>query len=996
MKKRIKAILLALAILGGTLAGDLTIKSYATEASSNNSANLSNEQNLLYLKAYVDDNDKVIESLTYQLADEASQNKYKEAIEKAKEVLEGKDKTSKVDEIIKKIDDAKGELIKTSEATIIACKKQVIVADKLSETYKDKKDYKESLEKIKTDKENLKGQLISEKPSGAGIKSEYEALKNKIDQLVTEKNIEQPEPKEDFVKEFDEKYLPKVSYFTLDDLREDAKKLLEDLAKLKNTDGFKNLEASKREAIEKASTDLETICRTSNSYDEIFAKLKDLAQLRIDFHREDFPDLKTIKVDLGESKQNESDYAAIIGKISEKIKENSKYLKKLEDDKLKNNQELKAKYNSLIAKAFKYAIDYAKGDKRPYEDYLSIDDELARTMMEIDEKYQKDPAKPSDDALSLEQAIAYAKNYRNSLAYKISDSSKQAEIDKLIKEAEELLDKYKNYPLLVSGQELKDKVKEINSKIDYKSSSKNFTTNREELMKKLKDLVGRKDNLRASSQYTNASKEYKNAYDKALEYADSLIYKDSKGEYVSLDDLNKAYDDLLSATNNLDRSSKNTKDKLEYLLSQDSTFRESDTYKKVLENSDKKDVIKNYENLIDQAKNELDKTSPSNSEIERIYNSLVDAIDEIKGNITKLQRILRSEVYLSKIFKDTSNYKNAKNSTNAVLKKAQEEYDSCIDRAKYLISAKLDDSTEASILLLTIQNSRKFIDGEITEDFYLVNKYYNLLKLVKDNKNYKNLGQVSRDRIEKALKLAEDAINNKDDEEKTKAALSSLEEALRDESVKKFIGEIKTNDGSSKDKAKQDLSKLVETDKLVKEQSFQYSKAQKVLRDAYDKALEAAKDVLNNGLASEDEIKTAYNNLLKARNALDGNQFQDRLQKLADKFTKEQELILDLNKRKELADKINALGTDKTKTMDDLIGVEKEFEAAKNPKLQAAITTQTLTPPGVLTTSKPLSTVTNPGAIVKTGINSIAKVAGILVVAALILTILNKLNKKEK
>ena len=120
MKKRIKAILLALAILGSTLAGDFTIKSYATEASSNNATNLSNEQNILYLKVYVDDNDKVIESLTYQLADEASQTKYNEAIEKVKEVLEGKDKTSKVDEIIKKIDDAKGELIKTSEATIIA------------------------------------------------------------------------------------------------------------------------------------------------------------------------------------------------------------------------------------------------------------------------------------------------------------------------------------------------------------------------------------------------------------------------------------------------------------------------------------------------------------------------------------------------------------------------------------------------------------------------------------------------------------------------------------------------------------------------------------------------------------------------------------------------------------------------------------------------------------------------------------------------------------
>ncbi len=93
------------------------------------------------------------------------------------------------------------------------------------------------------------------------------------------------------------------------------------------------------------------------------------------------------------------------------------------------------------------------------------------------------------------------------------------------------------------------------------------------------------------------------------------------------------------------------------------------------------------------------------------------------------------------------------------------------------------------------------------------------------------------------------------------------------------------------------------------------------------------------------------------------------------------------------ADKINALSGENM-TMDDALRVEKELDALINPQVA---TTTTLTPQGgVVTNTRPVSTVTNPGSTVKTGINGIAKVAAVLVVAAIILIFTRKKGDKNE
>ena len=96
--------------------------------------------------------------------------------------------------------------------------------------------------------------------------------------------------------------------------------------------------------------------------------------------------------------------------------------------------------------------------------------------------------------------------------------------------------------------------------------------------------------------------------------------------------------------------------------------------------------------------------------------------------------------------------------------------------------------------------------------------------------------------------------------------------------------------------------------------------------------------------------------------------------------------------RQAIADKINSLAGENM-TMDDALRVEKELNDLINPKFAA---TQTLVPQGgVPTTTRPVSTVTNPGSIVKTGINGIAKVAVVLVAALGIFILTSKKGDKK-
>ncbi|MCW6702433.1 hypothetical protein NH288_10110 [Anaerococcus sp. NML200537] len=527
---------------------------------------------------------------------------------------------------------------------------------------------------------------------------------------------------------------------------------------------------------------------------------------------------------------------------------------------------------------------------------------------------------------------------------------------------------------------LNDKLKEITDEIKLKSQTTGFKTV-EEARAALKILVDNKDNIKKSTAYTNAETEAKDAYDKAIKDGEYILNKLANGEKLSLEEVKKAHDKILEAILNLEYKSS---DKLQKLVNEDEEFRKSKNYKDLEGNSSKKETIDHYNNLIKLAKEELTKTSPDRANINLLLKAIKDSKDEIDGKLSTLARKLNYEIYISDVFKETDAYKNPKD------KDAVKEYDGFLELAKYLKSSGKADSQEASDTLEILTNARKYLAGDISKERYTINKNYILLKMVKAHEDYKNVNQVSRERLEKALELAEDSMKNPDDKDKQAKALQRLGEVLEDPSIKAIIKKIfDSNPLKERKDLLNELNELVSNDKKLKEGSFKYQKAKKVNRDAYDQALASAKEVVAKDKPSLDEVNRALTNLKKAIENLDGDKFEESIKALAKEFKEKQKLIPE-DKRKAMADRINSLRDDPGKTMDDYEAVKKEFyDLIKDKKV--SVTTTTVAP-----TTSPVQTVTKAGSPVKTGINGIAKVAIILVVAAIIYVILKKKGENNE
>ena len=198
---------------------------------------------------------------------------------------------------------------------------------------------------------------------------------------------------------------------------------------------------------------------------------------------------------------------------------------------------------------------------------------------------------------------------------------------------------------------------------------------------------------------------------------------------------------------------------------------------------------------------------------------------------------------------------------------------------------------------------------------------------------------------------------------------------------------------------------MIANDQTLKA-SEKYKKAQKSLRDAYDKALLQASELINKDYVKEKDLKEASDKLVDAAHALDGDKFKTRLKELQDNFAKNKSKITDKTKRSDLEEKIKALDNENA-TMDDLLAVEKAYKEAtavtgSQTPVQGSTSTTTTSVPGTTTTTTPVTTkkevpaTITPGSIVRTGIESIVGVAVVLVVALGAYALTGKSKKKDE
>lgn len=1005
MNKKIIVSLLSLGLILGVNNPTYIEKSYATEET-----NLEIKEKVDVIKSYIEDYKEVIGSIPYKLASEKAQNAYKEAIDGAKSYLGSKNITAKVLKAHEKnLFESLNKLSDDAENNLKKLKSSIILSERLVDNNKDtniedpsifvefRDDLAKAMEILK--EENL------EKTSGQDLIKLNDKLEANF-KVVKEKlgdDKDYQAPTEDDLAALDIRINPdgyRDSFYTavidFDDVLEDMKKLLSTDDDFKAQDAYKKANDDQKEAYDKAFKALSAIDKekdklenSNESYNKVLEANKALAKARLEIDGKSL-NLKTVKYQ--DSKESDlTDLDKALAKLKEYVDAKPSIDSLLEKDIFKEETKLKEKYGQDIEKAKALLAKKEKKEEVSFDEAKKLAEDLKNSTDKI---IQKSPKPEDSRTTALENSIKEAEKFKESLTFKqTTDEEAKKTLDKALENAKDLLEKEKKDKTSVTDQEIKkayDDILAAKEAIDKKDS--NFTSI-DQALAELKKLVDGKEDLRASQKFVNAEKESQEAYNEALRDAEYLLDRKAAGEEKTLDEITKAYNKLKDAIKKLDYTSI---DRLKELVADDDNFRAQKAYKDIEADSSKAEIIENYKKLISQAKEELGKDKPSKAELARISKSLEDSRKEIEGKISTLERKLNSELYIAEVFVETNYYLDAKKADADPNKKAAaEEYDKLIARAKALKMGAKFDSAEAAEILDSIVNARDFLSGKISLERYQINKYYKLLSMIKENKDYKDINQATKQRLEEALKLAKDSIDHPDDKDKQAKALASLKEVMNDPAIVNFLNKMAEdkNPLEERDKILAELNQLIEGDKKLKEGSFKYQKARKIHRDAYDKALEAAKKLIKDTNPNTEDLKKTRDDLKKAIENLDGDKFEDSIKALAQEF-KDKQLKIASDKRQAIADKINGLNQP-GKTMDDYDLVKKELEDLINAKV--AVTTTTVRQnPDTNTLTRQVSTVTSPGHIVKTGITGMAKVAGVLVVAGGIYIGLKKSGEKNK
>ncbi|MEQ0488871.1 hypothetical protein ABLW17_07385 [Anaerococcus murdochii] len=989
MNKKLIASLLTLGLVLSPVSGAVS-ESYATEVSTEKSD--VDLEKVELLKAYLKNFDQIKMNDLYRLASSAKRDDLDKVMAGAKSYAENNKFTKeKLDLHIKSIEDANRELSRDAKNNLNSLKANVITDEKLLYNNTDKEgnpNYQAVAEKIKEAKAILKDENLA-KASGEYLKRISDDLV-KLFQIAREdfddENTYSPPVGDEYSKldkEINNREDVVVIKKSFADLISDAEKLNKTHSDFINSFQYQHANEEERKAYDEAYdalTKLPALEDNEENYQKLSDVLKNIARAR---YKIDGIDLELSTIKAGSNLGDEKEIGKIISSFIDAKRNKESILKNLKDDKLKDE------FIKTIAETDVSIMNFVNGFVKNADDYKKLEEKLNKLVDEINkskgETKEEEKAVPKEESKKfdkLKSSIEKGNKFFYSDAYDKADKDKRDKFLKALVEAEALKKKYDENPALVKDEEIEKATKAL----DEALAGFDKFSDKDKARDAIKGLLGLTKGIKIEQIYdTKDTKEAKEAYTKAREKAAKLA-DDKK---ASLEDLDKAYKDFNESVVKL---AEFLTSRLQKLVDDDKTFRDSDKYKDAEKDSKKEEAIKNYKKLVEDSEKELKKTGPDANILNVLYKKLADARAEIKDEMTSQARKLSYAIYDSYLFLETEDYKKAAVSSNENIKDAAKNYKELVEAAKALKEAGKLDSQEAKDLLDSINNAKDFMDGKISKEKYLSNKYYYILKAVREYKNgeeYKKLPQALRQKLDDALKLYETSSDEK-------AVFSALDAVWQEKEIQEIIKKIEweKNPNKTRDKLLEDLNNLIAEDKKLKEGSFKYKKAQKALRDAYDLALSEAKDFINkNDKPTEEQVRAVYNKLLNTKNALDGDKFDKLIHDLAGRFKKDQMKIANPADRKAIADKINGLSGENM-TMDDALRVEKELNDLINPKFAA---TQTLVPQSqVPTTSRPISTVTNPGSIVKTGINGIAKVAVVLVAALGIFILTSKKGDKNE
>lgn len=541
--------------------------------------------------------------------------------------------------------------------------------------------------------------------------------------------------------------------------------------------------------------------------------------------------------------------------------------------------------------------------------------------------------------------------------------------------------------------------------LDDNNSSRTYTID------DLKRLVNEADNYRENNTYKKSSSEAKKDYDNAIKEAEKIISAD---KYSDND-----VENIINKINTIKKELENS-DKGNDLGKIDKAIIE---LKKLKNNSEvvKKDLV--YKNASVESKENYDKAINKAIDLLAEYaNEKPISTEDIDNCIENIEKALKDLGY----YEDTSE-ENDKSHLEDLISKAkfainhksfskfaQTERERLKDAYEEAMKASTDEEIKSAIsdLEAALKPFRELIndnDEDIGLNKLSLEKLVDLAYKVTKDKDYKNdVGLTQGKNLVDAIQAVENSKTSQDEEDSKKALISALSQS----EIKPIVDKILNNDSSDKEESDENLSasikKIIDEDHDFRN-TDKYSKAQNSLKQKYEKAISDAKEVIKDKRSSKEELRKSLKELEDAKEALDGDKFEEKLKELESIFADKGKNIADSKIRSDLEKKINGLSESGDTTMDDLLAVESELNKAipkggvsgsNSPVTSTTKTTTTV--PKTTTTTTPVTTTRqvpatiNPGSIVRTGIKSLAGVIIVLAVAvgAFVLTGKNK-DKNE-
>lgn len=940
-----------------------------------------------YLKSY----EQVKLSELYRFASKEKQDNLDKVMEDAKEYASQNEVTLKdLDNHIEKIKEANSDLSIDAKFNLRSLKENIIVSGKLlynNENKSESEEYKSLTEKIEESKNILKDENLSKATGEDLIKINKELLslfQNAKEAFGDENKYWEPNESdfERLDKEINNREDVIVEKSKYSDLLDDVKRL-----KDKHEAFIKNFKYEHGSSVQRKAYDdafeimnsMSDLEESQENYDKLSLAAKNVVQARFNILNENLR-LKTIKV--YPYYDNNVEIIEILRNLNKIRRNKDSILSKLKDEDLKKT------FKKAIFEAETLEENFANGYISEYKVYKDLNDSLNNMVKDIDlsEPYKRPsiPVKAEEKPIeskkeALKTSLVKAYDFRKQADFKSAKEAQQKKLNDVVAKAEDLIKKSDENPGSVTDKELEDAKKAVdNALADF-----NKFADKDSAKKALNALLNETQGINIDQFYGKDQKEARDAYTKAREAAAKAVKNIDK---TSLEDLNKIHKDFKE---NIDKLAEFLNKRLKNLVDDDDNFRKTDEYKDADKDTNREESIVNYIGLLTEAQEELKKAVPDANRLNILYNKLANARSEITKKISPEKRKLSDAVLDSYVFLKSKEYQKALTGSDKYLKYAAEKYRADLERAKKLLAASEINKDEAKEVLESLNKAKDFIESKIKEKEYLIYEYTKKLNEIKNHKDYKNLNQAIRKRLEDALVLAGKG-GDKDE------IFRALDEVMSDASIKEFIKkmEAEKNPNTARDDLLKKILAMVNDSKKFTE-GDKYKNAPDELKADYDRALKDAQKILKETNPTEAEVKAVYDRLKLTTERIEIRDIIDRrLVVLADKFKKEQLKIANPADRKAIADKINALKENPYTTMEEVDAVEKELDALINPQVA---TTTTLTPQGgVVTNTRPVSTVTNPGSTVKTGINGIAKVAVVLVVAAIILIFTRKKGDKNE